>query len=178
VKLPRFILSPLMRFAEKVIESRGPDFVIGGADNPYLLRWWLIPRNRFCNVYLHRFLRSDDDRALHDHPWCNLSVLLDGAYYEHLPQGLRMRHPGQVVCRRPTARHRVELVRQYLYSVEDRSHSRELPVLTLFVTGPKVREWGFWCRQGFVHWKDFVDPSDPGGIGPGCGEEPARATVR
>jgi hypothetical protein len=49
--------------------KRRPDFIIGGADNPYLLRWWIIPRNRWCNVYLHKILRDDDPRALHDHPW-------------------------------------------------------------------------------------------------------------
>ena len=42
-----------------------PHMVIGGAEDPYLLRWYLIPRNPFVNVYLHKFLRSDDDRALH-----------------------------------------------------------------------------------------------------------------
>ncbi len=42
---------------------RKPDFIIGGPENPYLLRWYLIPQNRFFNVYLHKILRSDDDRA-------------------------------------------------------------------------------------------------------------------
>jgi hypothetical protein len=43
--------------------KRAPDQVIGGRERPYMLRWYLIPRNRFCNIYLHHFLRSDDDRA-------------------------------------------------------------------------------------------------------------------
>ena len=51
------------------VQRRAPDFVIGGSDNPYLLRWFLIPRNPVFNVYLHKFMRSDDDRALHTHPW-------------------------------------------------------------------------------------------------------------
>ena len=170
MKLPRFLLYPLHRRAEKLMESRDPDFIIGGKENPYLLRWWIIPRNRFFNIYLHRFLRSDDDRALHDHPWANVSLLLEGAYFEHRPEGVFMRHAGQIVLRRPTARHRVELLRDYRYQVAERSHYREKPVLTLFITGPKVREWGFWCKQGFVHHKDFTDPNDPGGVGPGCGE--------
>ena len=46
--------------------TRAPDFVIG-AD--YLRRWWVIPRNDSQNVYLHDIRKSDDDRALHDHPW-------------------------------------------------------------------------------------------------------------
>ncbi|EIC64345.1 hypothetical protein [Mycobacteroides abscessus] len=33
---------------------------------PYLLRWYVIPRNRWVNVYLHKFLRDDEDRALVD----------------------------------------------------------------------------------------------------------------
>ena len=48
----------------------GPDFVVGAYQ---LERWWLIPRNRFLNVYLHRFDHSDEDRALHDHMYLNLS---------------------------------------------------------------------------------------------------------
>lgn len=52
-----------MAWFEKIAQSRNPDFIIGGAD-PYMLRWWVIPRNKVFNIYLHRFLRSDDDRAL------------------------------------------------------------------------------------------------------------------
>ena len=41
--------------------GRQPDFVVGKPEDPYLLRWWVIPRNKRFNVYLHKFLRSDDD---------------------------------------------------------------------------------------------------------------------
>ncbi|SID67872.1 Protein of uncharacterised function (DUF550) [Mycobacteroides abscessus subsp. abscessus] len=47
---------------------------------PYLLRWYVIPRNRWLNIYLHKFLRDDDDRALHDHPWWFVSLMLWGQY--------------------------------------------------------------------------------------------------
>lgn len=50
----------------KVLLSGKPHFVIGNADNPYMLRWFILPRNRLFNIYLHKFLRDDDDRALHD----------------------------------------------------------------------------------------------------------------
>ena len=69
----------------KVASRRAPDFIVG-ADSPdgaYLHRWYLIPRNRVLNIYLHQFLRDVDDRALHDHPWPWCSLLLDGAYFEH-----------------------------------------------------------------------------------------------
>ena len=48
------------------------------------------------NLYLHEFSRSDDDRALHDHPWLfNLSVLLSGTYVEHTIDAGGI-HPGRV----------------------------------------------------------------------------------
>lgn len=64
--------------------SGRPHFIIGGTDRPYLLRWFLIPRNRWFNIYLHKFCRDDDDRALHDHPWWFVSIMLQGSYVEHL----------------------------------------------------------------------------------------------
>jgi hypothetical protein len=134
---------------------RKPDISIGGEDNPYLERWYVIPRNRWFNIYLHRFLRSDDDRALHDHPWVNLSILLRGRYTEHLPSGvLRVRWAGNLVARRPTALHRVELTHGTCW--------------TLFLTGPRVREWGFQCPQGWRHWKDFTAGDRGELVGRGC----------
>ena len=136
---------------------RKPDVVIGGSDNPYMLRWWLIPRNRWFNVYLHHFLRSDDDRALHDHPWVSLGVILTGEYLEHLQGGLAKRRRRFVpVFRMAKHAHRIEL-----------THG---PVWTLFITGPKVRSWGFHCPQGWRHWRIFTSGPRGETIGRGCGE--------
>ena len=32
----------------RVALERQPDFVIGTGEDPYLWRWWILPRNRFC----------------------------------------------------------------------------------------------------------------------------------
>lgn len=141
--------------------SRKPDFVIGGEEAPYLLRWWVIPRNKFFNIYLHQFLRSDDDRALHDHPWMNASWILENQYTEHTiaAGGIQiktLRKVGQWAFRF-TGRiaHRIEL-----------THG---PCWTLFITGPRYRSWGFHCPQaGWVHWKKFTDTHDQGATGKGC----------
>lgn len=43
------------------------------------------------------------------------------------------------------------------------------PAITLFITGPRVREWGFWCPKiGWRHWRVFTDPDNTGQIGRGC----------
>ena len=36
--------------------------------DPYLFRWFVI-RTETLGVFVHKFVRSDEDRALHDHPW-------------------------------------------------------------------------------------------------------------
>ena len=144
-----------------IADRRPPDFVIGGVENPYLRRWWAIPRNRWLNVYLHQFLRPDDDRALHDHPWLfNASWLLNGSYVEFTLNGKQLLSEHQWKFRRGAAPHRVML---HMDGGDYR------PAWTLFITGPRVREWGFLCPRGWRHWKDFTNPADGGAtIGRGC----------
>jgi hypothetical protein len=42
--------------------------------------------------------------------------------------------------------------------------------VSLFMTGPKVREWGFACPKGWVHWRDFTGGENGELVGRGCGE--------
>lgn len=133
------ILALLRRLARHTMQ-RPPDFIVGGHFTPYLRRWYIIPRNPLLNIYLHEFLRSDDDRALHDHPWVNGSILIHGAYIEHTiaAGGIhhrRARGAGDVVLRTPRAAHRVEIIPGI------RCH-------TFFITGPRIRNWGFHCPRG------------------------------
>jgi hypothetical protein len=93
----------------KTLLSGKPHFVVGGQDNPYLYRWYLIPRNRRFNIYLHKFLRDDDDRALHDHPWWFVSLILKGGYFERVRHTVLRRDRFSVAFRPATHRHRVIL---------------------------------------------------------------------
>ena len=137
------------------ITRRPPDQIIGGSDDPYLKRWWVVRRNPVANVYLHQFLRSDDDRAHHTHPWLwNCSRLLRGQYREWHGDGYTDRYTGDWKFRWGPAPHRIELT--------------DGPCWTLFMTDPRVRTWGFLCPQGFVDWKAFTAADDPGAIGKGC----------
>lgn len=135
--------------------QRHPDFVIG--DPAYLRRWWIVPRNEFQNVYLHEILRDDDDRALHDHPWENVSFVLAGGYREITPEGTFVRGPGDLIRRKAEDSHRLELI-------------DGAPCISLFFTGAKVRDWGFHCPNGWVHWQDFTAGEQGELVGRGCGE--------
>lgn len=158
-----------MTLGERLIDNfsvRAPDVVIGGADRPYMLRWYVIPRNRFLNIYLHQFLRSDDDRALHDHPWMNLSILLRGGYFEHTiaAGGIETKEllwAGEWRFRRSgRMAHRIELLGR---------QGQLRSCWTLFITGPRYRSWGFHCpKEGWIRWDRFTDSRDPGAVGKGC----------
>src|ERR1041384_5044749 len=79
-------MSLFERFAEALIRRyqwREPDERVGRPDAPMYLRWKVLPRNRFFNIYLHQWQRSDEDRALHDHPWPNFTLVLSGEVVEH-----------------------------------------------------------------------------------------------
>ena len=171
---------------------------------PYLKRWYLLPRNKFFNLYLHKFLASDDDRALHDHPWWNISIILKGGYIEHLPYhpfGI-MRNVGDIVFRRAEQAHRIELhhegeplkvlltsggvepfdvgreyhslTAQLMEAVEKAKKSGPvIPAWSLFITGPRIREWGFHCPKGWRSYWHFLGTTPRARLkgdetGPGC----------
>ena len=140
---------------------RPPDVVIGAPGDPYMRRWWLIPRNPILNVYLHEICRDDAD-VPHDHPWPSLSFLIRGRLGEWfaVPNGQ---------CHREIRRWRP------VWRGSRFAHRLVLPgresAWTIFITGPRLREWGFLCPRGWVHWKEFTAPGAPGQIGRGCGED-------
>lgn len=152
----------------KTLFSGEPHFRIGSPESPYLLRWWLIPRNPWFNIYLHKFLRDDDDRALHDHPWWFVSLMISGGYVETRPLPSPYgtmefeRHAPSIAFRHPTDRHRVALFKD--------KEGKSLPCWTIVLTGRASRTWGFWCPKGFVPWHEFVDQDDKGNVGKGCGD--------
>ncbi len=178
--------------------KREPDFHVGGKEDPYMLRWWLIPRNKYFNIYLHKFLRDDEDRATHGHPWKSLSIVLKGDYIEHRPIKFLNSFSGKIevlgyeqevfkrrsiIFRGADYYHRIELFKDKRKILIHQGNLNPLPepqyieiekprpVWTIFITGRKRWEWGFLCEnKGFVHWRDFVHPEDHGDIGPGCGE--------
>ncbi len=166
MRLPDPVIHTLRARLLRMSEQRSPDLLIGDPADPYMRRWHLIERNGIANSYLHHFRHSDDDRALHDHPWWNVSILLDNEYVEHTITAGGINHrkryvAGDVKFRSARSAHRVELTRG--------------PCWSLFITGPRIRDWGFHCPSRWVPWQEFTKPHNPGEIGRGCGEgEPTR----
>jgi hypothetical protein len=158
---------------------RPPDLYIGPKSNPQTSRWHLL-RWRGLQVALHRWHRSDDDRALHDHSGHNVSILLTGCYteitYDKRADPTRVPVAAAVFPFGYVRRKRIPFVPYFRFAAKP--HRVELtsgPIWSLWIRFPPIREWGFWCRSGWKHWKDYCgsrDYSAPGSesvVGEGCG---------
>ena len=134
-------------------------------DVDYMERWHLkrtkteeghlyINSDDIHNIYFHRFIGSDGP-VMHDHPWWSISFILSNSYTEHTPEGSFKRKAGDIIYRSAHSLHWIE--------IED-------PVYTLFITGPKIKEWGFMCSKVWFHWKDYMQMRGPNRQANGCGE--------
>lgn len=154
-KIPDMLRRWLLRRAINIIASRPADYVIGAAADPVLERWHVLPRNPIAGIYAH-VIRKPDPSPLHDHPYASISIILRGAYAEHQPSGAEVRQAGDVVIRRADALHRIEPI-------------RHAPVITLFLVGPRVRAWGFACRDGWRPYHEVTEVVDGvSNLLPGC----------
>src|SRR6185503_1346680 len=121
-------------------------YVIGPADDPYMIRFAIVKSPSF-GLCVHKFVRSDYERALHDHPWWYASFVLVGSYVEefHVERpdgrpisvgedgGLRARTrrtPWSFALRPAKWRHRVIL------DVERTAPYAPVPCWTLVLMGP------------------------------------------
>jgi hypothetical protein len=148
-----------------------PDLIIGPRHDPQTIRWHIFSW-RGWQLSLHKWLRSDSDRALHDHKADNISVILNGGYFEIL---FDSRYPTR--ARVYTERFRWPLV-PYFRKAETPHRvvlpSGGVPIWSLWLRWPPRRRWGYWCVQGWVDADDYNSAADyySAGIsevGKGCG---------
>jgi hypothetical protein len=142
----------------KFLEARGRKRIVYDRvdDEPYLERYYVFIKDRGehfpFNVFLHKFLKSDND-DLHDHPWPFATLILKGGYYEWTPQFgadgkkigeiARWCGPGSFRMAKANSYHRIEL-------------DPEVECWTLFMPGPKQRDWGFLVKNKWVQWEQYL----------------------
>ena len=116
---------------------------------PYLIRWRF--ETPWGSIRLHHWRAPDDPRHRHDHPWSFVTFVLKGGYTDLSPSGDQHLRAPAVQYRDATHQHTV---------VPDPGGA-----WTIIVTGPKIREWGFWVNGKFrsrikYFWKFGHHPCD------------------
>jgi hypothetical protein len=116
---------------------------------PYLIRYYVFlkDRNNFpFNIFIHKFMKGDDDEDMHDHPWGFFHIILSGGYWEEVPydqndlnKGIQKiwRESGYWNCVSADYKHRIEL-------------QDNIKPWTIFIPLNKRSEWGFWVKKNQI----------------------------
>lgn len=141
---------------------RAPDLIIGPRADPQTYRW-VIFNWRGWQLCLHKWWRSDEDRALHDHKASNISVILSRQGFAEI---VRQRvlipcditRTGDAWANQDVVRKRWPLVPYYRHA--ETPHRVVLfdkrPVWSLWFRFPPRRRWGFHCPKGWVDADVFL----------------------
>lgn len=131
------------------ISDRRPCRMIDGPEGePYLERYYLFGIFGW-HSYLHRFVASDPDRGLHDHPWNRaVSLILSGGYDEVRQIVSEDAEGGG---KQVTARHRPWTFNFLRGNDFHRVLMRPGEYAwTLFCHGPRVKGWGFVTDGDYI----------------------------
>lgn len=154
-----------MTIVEKICEklaSKLDKRVIHRSDGkPYLERYYILRSTKYKyipGIYLHKFLSSDEDPELHNHPWgSSMSIILTGGYkeerrYEEVHNNEVNRYvvteyvtPGSLNFIKKNDFHRIDLLKEYAW--------------TIFFSGNREQDWGFWNKDTdkYIPWKKHIE---------------------
>lgn len=143
------------------IQIGGTNRVPADLSQKQLIRRHVLLKTPWFSLCLHEMTASDYDRALHDHPWPFISLVLREGYTEEvsLPIGAKTdwirtsrvrwkdgrkivlvtHSPGDILFRPATHRHRVIVGPRHPW--------------TLILMGPRIRRWGFWIDGKWCWWR-------------------------
>lgn len=103
---------------------------LGKPECPYAYRWVFIFFQ--YSIRIHKWIRSDDKRHMHDHAWNFRTFVLKGSYIDVSEQN------GQIIK---------EIVNTTVYRKAFHKHYVEVPkegCITLLFCSKPYRKWGFW----------------------------------
>jgi len=129
---PILLISWIFKLYKKKVITRNDN-------EKYLIRYNLFDCKLF-SVKIHNILLSDYD-CLHDHPWAFFTFIMKGGYVEYTPEGSRVYGVGSFLYRPASYIHKLEL---------------HQPAWTFVITFKKVRKWGFFTKNGWVEWFNYV----------------------
>lgn len=124
------------------VTAKLPCRLIKREDHPYLERYF-VASALGRTIYLHRFVGTDPDEGVHNHPWNALAICLSGGYTEARLTGfcpmtgwvekLRRIRPGSFNRIRANDFHQIVSMKPGTW--------------TLFLHGPMKHGWGFLRRE-------------------------------
>jgi hypothetical protein len=119
---------------------------LGRPECPYMFRWVLVVFG--FAIRIHKWIRSDDKRHFHNHPWPFIVICLRGFYVDVSPKGRDLVKAGSIRFRSASHSHYVEVPKT--------------GALTLLFTLPVTQNWGFWVdgklKRPLKYFSRFNEP--------------------
>ncbi len=164
-------------FMVRLLNRLLPHKNIVNCDKDIYLRRWYLFRSKRLGIFIHKFERSDEDRALHDHPWPFIVIPIWRGYIEHSmrpcdcwhctcsnPSGPSI-HPWHEAItrvypiigarlRQATYRHRVELLRRTGVEVRPISERKDIDPSRAEMMG--VKQYLKAVTQELSSWSLFI----------------------
>lgn len=145
----------MLKTIHKFLQSRKRIIMDRVNNEPYLERYYVFLKEREnfpFNIFIHKFLKGDPD-DVHDHPWPYATLVLKGGYYEWTPnfdstgskigETRHWRRPGHFRICNSLSYHRIEL-------------KQGVTAWTLFMPGPKNRDWGFLVNNRWIQNQQYL----------------------
>lgn len=149
----------------------------GGRCPTYLYRWTVARLPFGYKVYLHHFVGDDWSLDFHDHPKRFISIGLSGWYEEHTPvTDAELAELSEIIQRMGASqpdvsleledpicivRHTAPWIRTFPAEWKHRICTPSGSCWTLVIVGAPSREWGFWNKGKFIHWRKYVTTDEP-----------------
>lgn len=143
-------------------------FTVGNPDCPIMKRLTIVRIPWLGSVRIHRFMPNADDRDVHDHPWNFLTFVLFGHYEDRricdACEGTGRSYDEVDLYACPGCGGRGIVLRELMTvgKVRYRSathqhitHVGPRGCLTVVLTGPVIRDWGFMRAGDWIWWKTY-----------------------
>jgi hypothetical protein len=111
---------------------------LGKEDCPYCYRW-VVNLGLFS---IHHWVRSDDTRAYHNHPYWFITLILKGKYLDVTDKGTEELSRGSIRFRKASHTHTVVI-------------PTGSECWSLLLTGPKINKWGFFHGGRFFRSEKY-----------------------
>ncbi len=138
----------------------------------YMRRWILV--HPWGTIRVHHIMKPDGDPHMHSHPFDFVSFIFRGGYVEQLPEdrlssrekmlrGYAVMADADAHCRYFFRTLRAPAVNRSKGDAPHRIQSvDEGGAWTLVFSGTRVREWGFFTRDGFVNGREYTSRGNKG----------------
>lgn len=133
-------MTKISAFLYRITASLPCRLIHRGKDERYLERYW-VGRLIGCTAYLHRFVASDADEWVHDHPWrWSVAIVLTGGYREERLEWFDPATGWFAHIRKLGGWRRINIIKGGdFHRIIDCTPE----TWTLFIHGRRIKGWGF-----------------------------------